>query len=87
VNTLEDNYRHTVQGDIPEVPSDATLMHAGPLMLKKLPPRLVPKFDVMPEPIQDPPMDGQGGAQFENGTRGAGLATISETKEESYVSD
>jgi len=33
-NANEDCYRHMVQGDIPEVPSDAKLLHAGPLRLK-----------------------------------------------------
>lgn len=35
-NELEDRYRHIVQGDIPEVPSDARLKHAGPLRLEVL---------------------------------------------------
>jgi glycosyltransferase involved in cell wall biosynthesis len=30
-NPAEDNYRHIVQGDVPEVPAEARLMHAGPL--------------------------------------------------------
>lgn len=49
-NQIEDFYRHMVQGDIPEVPADIQLKHAGPLLLRKIPNRLVPKFDVMPEP-------------------------------------
>jgi hypothetical protein len=36
-NSFEDGYRHCVQGDIPEVPRDAVLKHAGPLELKPLP--------------------------------------------------
>lgn len=32
-NEIEDCYRHVVQGDIPEVPGDATLRHAGPIKL------------------------------------------------------
>lgn len=32
-NQLEDCYRHVVQGDIPEVPASAELVHAGPLRL------------------------------------------------------
>lgn len=40
-NPLEDGYRHCVQGDIPEVPADAVLMHAGPLQLAPLPVGLV----------------------------------------------
>lgn len=32
-NQHEDCYRHVVQGDIPEVPRDAELLHAGPLRL------------------------------------------------------
>jgi glycosyltransferase involved in cell wall biosynthesis len=35
-NKGEDGYRHIVQGDIPEVPADARLMHAGPLTLQHL---------------------------------------------------
>jgi hypothetical protein len=49
-NEREDFYRHTVQGDIPEVPSDAKLKHAGPLLLQKLPARLVPKWKEVPGP-------------------------------------
>ena len=44
-NDGEGFYLHCVQGDIPEVPSDAILKHAGPLKLQKLPARLVPKFE------------------------------------------
>jgi hypothetical protein len=44
-NEGEDFYRHCVQGDIPEVPADAKLKHAGPLMLSKLPARRVPVFE------------------------------------------
>jgi glycosyltransferase involved in cell wall biosynthesis len=36
-SALEDQYRHVVQGDVPEVPAAAKLMHAGPLTLKSLP--------------------------------------------------
>lgn len=32
-NRAEDNYRHIVQGDLPEIPPEARLMHAGPLEL------------------------------------------------------
>jgi hypothetical protein len=32
-NQAEDRYRHTVQGDVPEVPADARLAMAGPLRL------------------------------------------------------
>ncbi len=49
-NEQEDFYRHTVQGDIPEVPADMVLKHGGPLKLETLPARLVPKFDVVPGP-------------------------------------
>ena len=35
-NKSEDGYRHVVQGDIPEVPASAKLMHAGPLTLQPL---------------------------------------------------
>ena len=50
VNPMEDNYRHCVQGDIPEVPADAKLVHGGPLKLVKLPPHKRPKFDKVPGP-------------------------------------
>lgn len=33
-NSVEDNYRHIVQGDTPEIPADAQLLHAGPLTLE-----------------------------------------------------
>lgn len=32
-NDVEDRYRHAVQGDLPEVPANARLRHAGPLTL------------------------------------------------------
>ena len=35
-NAAEDGYLHMVQGDIPEVPADARLKHAGPLQLQQL---------------------------------------------------
>ena len=35
-NEAEDCYRHMVQGDLPEVPAEATLKHAGPLTLNRL---------------------------------------------------
>lgn len=41
-NAIEDGYRHIVQGDIPEVPADAVLLHAGPLDVRKLPASIVP---------------------------------------------
>jgi Glycosyl transferase family 2 len=50
-NEIEDCYRHTVQGDLPEVPADAVLKHAGPLELRKLPASMVPKFEIEPEPV------------------------------------
>lgn len=37
-NQIEDCYRHVVQGDVPEVPADASLKHAGPLTLRTIPP-------------------------------------------------
>jgi hypothetical protein len=49
-NEGEDFYRHCVQGDLPEFPADAVLKHGGPLLLQKLPARLVPKFDKVPGP-------------------------------------
>jgi glycosyltransferase involved in cell wall biosynthesis len=33
-NAREDYYRHMVQGDVPEFPEDARLIHAGPLRLE-----------------------------------------------------
>lgn len=35
-NGAEDNYRHVAQGDLPEIPADIQLMHAGPLRLETL---------------------------------------------------
>jgi glycosyltransferase involved in cell wall biosynthesis len=35
-NEVEDGYRHIVQGDVPEVPADAKLKHAGPLRLEAI---------------------------------------------------
>jgi glycosyltransferase involved in cell wall biosynthesis len=35
-NRIEDGYRHVVQGDVPEVPATAKLLHAGPLTLRTL---------------------------------------------------
>lgn len=35
-NSAEDRYRHIVQGDVPEVPIDAVLKHAGPLQLAEI---------------------------------------------------
>jgi len=35
-NRNEDGYRHIVQGDLPEVPGQAKLLHAGPLTLEDL---------------------------------------------------
>lgn len=43
-NEQEGFYLHSVQGDIPEVPSSAKLKHAGPLQLVEMPARLVPDF-------------------------------------------
>ena len=42
-NLAEDEYRHIAQGDLPGIPADAMLLHAGPLLVKKLPGALVPK--------------------------------------------
>lgn len=36
VSPGEDNYRHIVQGDVPEIPATAKLMHAGPLTLESI---------------------------------------------------
>jgi glycosyltransferase involved in cell wall biosynthesis len=33
-NVMEDRYRHVAQGDVPEIPASARLMHAGPLQLE-----------------------------------------------------
>ncbi len=35
-NAAEDCYRHMVQGDVPEVPAEVKLKHAGPLRLEPL---------------------------------------------------
>lgn len=35
-NRREDYYRHIVQGDVPDVPADAQLKHAGPLTLEPI---------------------------------------------------
>lgn len=35
-NLREDKYRHVCQGDLPEIPADIRLMHAGPLKLEPL---------------------------------------------------
>lgn len=35
-NAGEDCYRHCIQGDVPEIPADARLRHAGPLQLAAL---------------------------------------------------
>lgn len=35
-NKVEDEYRHVVQGDVPEIPSNRKLVHAGPLTLESL---------------------------------------------------
>lgn len=35
-NPGEDNYRHIVQGDIPEIPASMRLLHAGPLRLEAM---------------------------------------------------
>ncbi len=45
-NMIEDQYRHCVQGDVPEVPADLVLKHAGPLKLERVPARFIPEgFD------------------------------------------
>jgi hypothetical protein len=41
-----------VQGDLPEVPAEAVLKHAGPLQLSKLPAHLIPKFEPVPGPVE-----------------------------------
>jgi hypothetical protein len=51
-NEEEDYYRHTVQGDIANVPADATLKHGGPLDIREIPARLVPDFEVAPQPLR-----------------------------------
>ena len=35
-NESEDSYRHMVQGDVPEIPAEAVLKHAGPLRLEMM---------------------------------------------------
>jgi Glycosyl transferase family 2 len=64
-NEKEDCYRHTIQGDGPvevfdgrvfDIPADwrkgFELKHAGPLDIQKLPARMVPNFEVMPQPLE-----------------------------------
>jgi SAM-dependent methyltransferase len=55
-NKEEDYYKHTVLGDYPSLPASSKLKHAGPLLLQKLPARLVPKWDVVPGPFVTPEM-------------------------------
>lgn len=43
-NEGEGFYLHCVQGDVPEVPAEMVLKHAGPLELKTLPASKVPKW-------------------------------------------
>ena len=50
-NEHEDFYRHTIQGDLPEVPADAVLKHGGPLKLVTMPARMVPQFERVPGPL------------------------------------
>ena len=50
-NEHEDYYRHTIQGDLPEVPADVVLKHGGPLKVQRLPARMVPQFAELPGPI------------------------------------
>lgn len=59
-NDLEDFYKHTIQGDGPitvfdgrvfDIKADEKLKHAGPLTLKRIPNRMVPKFEVLPRPF------------------------------------
>jgi glycosyltransferase involved in cell wall biosynthesis len=47
-NEAEDFYLHMIQGDVSSVPADARLKHGGPLQLKRLPDRLIPKFEGQP---------------------------------------
>lgn len=35
-NKLEDQYRHMIQGDVPDIPASARLRHGGPLTLQPL---------------------------------------------------
>lgn len=52
-NPYEDNYRHMVIGDLPELPAESVTQFGGPLKLQKLTPRMVPHFEPMPEPLLD----------------------------------
>ena len=54
-NPYEDNYRHIVLGDLPELPATLKLPLGGPLKLVKLTPRMVPKFAKPLEPLKDGP--------------------------------
>ena len=51
-NEFEDGYRHMVQGDIPEVPKELKLRHSGPLELRKIPARMIVRFEKEPGPVQ-----------------------------------
>jgi hypothetical protein len=56
-NEAEGGYLHMIQGDGDRgrlgmaVPADIKLKHAGPLLLQKLPARMVPKWDDVPGPF------------------------------------
>jgi glycosyltransferase involved in cell wall biosynthesis len=56
-NMEEDGYRHTVQGDLSGIPSDAKLKHAGPMQFASLPesmlrrPLVAPLVNVTPEQV------------------------------------
>lgn len=44
-NEGEGFYLHCVQGDVPQVPADMVLKHAGPLAFKKFPPNKIPRWE------------------------------------------
>jgi len=52
-NPHEDNYRHMVLGDLPELPASLTLAFGGPLKLVKLTRRMVPQFSKPLEPLKE----------------------------------
>lgn len=52
-NPYEDNYRHIVLGDLPELPATLKLPLGGPLKLAKLTKRMVPHFTKPLAPLKD----------------------------------
>ena len=51
-NEIEDFYRHTVLGDLPEFPKDLRCKHGGPVELRKIPRRMITRFEKEPGPAK-----------------------------------